>query len=94
MERVLGVWNYNEARNRGFSQLLNRNVETIAGCQPQTSWVCYFCIPFENESKHIAETIWGMMKNVLDQIQTIPFSMPTDSFSFGGKVTSKIISSE
>ncbi|EGF99848.1 uncharacterized protein MELLADRAFT_93987 [Melampsora larici-populina 98AG31] len=58
VEGIMGVWHYNELRNAGRAQLLDRNVATIAGCEPHTSW-------------------------------TIPFTMPSDNYPFGGSLPLK-----
>ncbi|EGG09474.1 uncharacterized protein MELLADRAFT_95956 [Melampsora larici-populina 98AG31] len=38
VEGVLGVWHYDEAENQGIARLLDRDMTSIGGCQPHTSW--------------------------------------------------------
>ncbi|EGG06547.1 uncharacterized protein MELLADRAFT_86360 [Melampsora larici-populina 98AG31] len=88
VEGVLGVWHYDEAENQGIARLLDRDVTSIGGCQPHTSWVCYSRIPFEQERRHIAEIIRGLMKEFPQHHHSIPFSMPLPDFPVGGGLPS------
>ncbi|EGG05587.1 uncharacterized protein MELLADRAFT_87855 [Melampsora larici-populina 98AG31] len=39
VEGIMGVWLYDELRNGGFAQLIERNVTLLAGCDRHTSWI-------------------------------------------------------
>ncbi|EGG03557.1 uncharacterized protein MELLADRAFT_90087 [Melampsora larici-populina 98AG31] len=38
VEGIMGVWLYDELRNGGFAQLIERDVTLLAGCNHHTSW--------------------------------------------------------
>ncbi|EGG08523.1 uncharacterized protein MELLADRAFT_84704 [Melampsora larici-populina 98AG31] len=88
VEGVLGVWHYDELKNGGFAQLVSRDVDTIAGCIPETSWTCYMRIPFEPEKTKIKHSLIEMMNKFPNQHFRIPFSMPTNTSPFGGGLPS------
>lgn len=84
VEGILGVWHYDERENSGIAQLEGTDVTSIAGCSPNTSWVSYSRMPREDEVAHIKDSIHGLMKLFPKNHATIPFSMPTHRFPFGG----------
>lgn len=47
---LTGVWYNNDMENDGMARLVSRDLETIGGASPSTSWVMYSRAPTEEES--------------------------------------------
>ncbi|KAH9823118.1 hypothetical protein DFH28DRAFT_1118493 [Melampsora americana] len=78
------VWHFDERVNAGIAQLLDTDVSSIAGCSPQTSWLIYSRMPIDGENEQIKKALHGLMKTFPKHHSNIPFSMPTQTFPFGG----------
>jgi hypothetical protein len=81
---IMGVWHFDERLNGGIAQLLGTDISSIAGCSPHTSWLIYSRMPIDDEIQQIEKALRGLMKTFPNDHSTIPFSMPTGSFPFGG----------
>ncbi|EGG07853.1 uncharacterized protein MELLADRAFT_85140 [Melampsora larici-populina 98AG31] len=84
IQDVMGVWHYDELKNGGFAQLIERDITKIGGPIPHTSWICYTRMPNDSEVQETATVLRGLMKQFPTHTLTIPFSMPTERMPFGG----------
>lgn len=85
---ILGVWFFDERQNAGIAQLISTDLNSLAGAQEKTSWLCYSRIPFQDEQKTIHSSIRDLMKAFPDHHHSIPFSLPTVSAPYGGGLPS------
>lgn len=88
IEGIMGVWHYDEMKNGGYSQLINRDINSLGGCHPNTSWVCYSRLPFDHERLKLETALRDLMLKFPDNHQNIPFSMPNETTPFGGGLPS------
>ncbi|POW13555.1 hypothetical protein PSHT_07721 [Puccinia striiformis] len=60
---VTGVWLHDEAQHEGIARLVNKDITSIAGCQPGTSWVFYTRVWTASEDQYVRDAISKISKD-------------------------------